>query len=55
MSLSILVVLAHIKPLQAWADSTAFGLVNNVLEPGIMLLLGSCLVGLSLFAIKFRK
>jgi len=45
MSLLILVVLAH-QPFQAWADSTAFELMNNVLEPGIMLLLGSCLLGL---------
>jgi len=55
MSLSLMVVLAIIKPLPAWADFIEFGMVNNLLEPGIMLLLGSCLLGLSLFAIKFRR
>ena len=30
-------------------------MVKKVLEPGTMLLLGSCLLGLGLFAIKFRK
>ena len=55
MTLSILAVVALIKPLPAWADFTEFGMVNNVLEPGTMLFLGSCLLGLGLFAIKFRK
>jgi hypothetical protein len=55
MFASILVMLSLFKPLSVWADFTEFGMVNNVLEPGIMLLLGSCLLGLSLFAIKFRK
>lgn len=32
-----------------------FGMVKKVLEPSTMLLLGSCLLGLGLFAIKFRK
>ena len=51
-SLVISVVLALIMPLPAWAE---FAMGNNVLEPGTMLLLGSCLVGLGLSAIKFRK
>jgi len=55
ISLSLIVVLAIINPLPSWADFMEFGMVNNVFEPGIMLLLGSCLLGLSLFAIKFRR
>ncbi len=51
-SLVISVVLALIMPLLAWAD---FEMANNVLEPGTMLLLGSCLLGLALYAMKFRK
>lgn len=34
---------------------TEFGMAKNFLEPGTMLLLGSCLLGLGLFAIKFKK
>ncbi|MFI5333534.1 MAG: hypothetical protein ACHQVS_05545 [Candidatus Babeliales bacterium] len=34
---------------------TEFAMVKNALEPGTMLLLGSCLLGLGLFALKFRK
>ncbi len=55
MTLSIVAVVSLIKPLPAGADFTDYGMVNNVLEPGTMLLLGSCLLGLGLFAIKFRK
>jgi hypothetical protein len=43
-SLVISVILAFILPLPAWAE---FVMVNNVLEPGTMLLLGSCLVALA--------
>jgi hypothetical protein len=34
---------------------TEFGMVKKVLDPTTMLLLGSCLLGIGLFAIKFRK
>lgn len=34
---------------------TDIEMVKKVLEPGTMLLLGSCLLGLGLFATKFRK
>jgi hypothetical protein len=34
---------------------TDIEMVKKVLEPGTMLLLGGCLLGLGLFATKFRK
>ena len=37
------------------ASITEFGMMKKVLEPNMMLLLGSCLLGLGLFAVKFRK
>lgn len=55
LTLAISALLDITMPLNAWSDFTEFGIVNNVLEPGTMLLLGSCLLGLGLFAIKFRK
>jgi hypothetical protein len=34
---------------------TEFGVMKRVLDPSTMLLLGSCLLGIGLFAIKFRR
>ncbi len=36
-------------------SSSGFGMVKKVLEPSTMLLLGSCLLCIGLFAMKFRK
>jgi hypothetical protein len=37
------------------ASLTELEMVKKVIEPNTMLLLGSCLLGLGLFTIKFRK
>jgi hypothetical protein len=36
-------------------SSSGFGMVKKVIEPNTMLLLGSCLLCIGLFAMKFRK